>query len=92
VIVSDRIDRFNFRMGLGLARCPFLSLSLILEYGSKASGLDMMMKAYVLKAVDDDRWIKDGNPWRIGSWCLNMRINAELELTLFHAKLMHNSV
>jgi len=40
----------------------------ILEYGSKASGSDMMIESYVSKAV---RMmivgVKDGNPWRIGS-------------------------
>jgi len=65
---SDRIDRsdcFNFRMGFGLARCPFLS-QVILEYGSKGIWVDMMIESYVRSCLDDDRWIKDGNPWRIG--------------------------
>ena len=48
---SDRIDHFNLRMGLGLARSSISKSVGSLNTDLRASGLDMMIKGYVLKAV-----------------------------------------
>src|SRR5882724_8554363 len=78
---SDRIDCFNLRMGLGLVR-----LSISKSKGSsntdlRASGLDMMIEGYVLKAVQmmivEQKMKIHG---RIGSQCLNMGISVESEV------------
>src|SRR5882724_7669001 len=78
---SDRIDHFNLRMGLGLAR-SFISKSV----GSsntdlRAAGSDMMIEGYVLKAVRMmivEQKMEIHGP--IGSQCLNMGIRAVSEV------------
>jgi len=84
---------FQLQDGLAWWGCPFLS-RVILGYGSKGIwvGHDDW-KLCVEGCLDDDRWIKDGNPWAnresvfkygdkkcgVGSW------------TLFCAKLMRDT-
>ena len=78
---SDQIDCFNLRMGLGLARLSISKYEGSSNTDLRASGSDMMIKGYVLKAV----WMmivgwKMEIYGRIGSWCLNMGINVESEV------------
>ena len=48
---SDQIDCFNLRMGLGLARLSISKSVGSLNMDLRASGSDMMIEGYVLKAV-----------------------------------------
>ena len=48
---SDLIDFFNLRMGLGLARSSISKSVGSSNIDLRASGLDMMIEGYVLKAV-----------------------------------------
>ena len=78
---SDWIDCFNLRMGLGLARLSISKSEWSSNTDLRASGSDMMIKGYVLKAV----WMmivgwKMEIHGRIGSQCLNMGINVESEV------------
>src|SRR5882724_2731533 len=78
---SDRINHFNLRMGLGLVRSSISKSIGSSNMDLRASGLDMMIKGYVLKAV----WMmiieqKMEIHGRIGSQCLNMGISVESEV------------
>jgi len=48
---SDLIDCFNLRMGLGLARSSISKSDESSNVDLRASGSDMMIEGYVLKAV-----------------------------------------
>ena len=48
---SDQIDHFNLRMGLGLVRLSISKSEGSSNMDLRASGLDMMIEGYVLKAV-----------------------------------------
>ena len=48
---SDRIDHFNLRMGLGLVRLSISRYEGSSNMDLRASGSDMMIEGYVLKAV-----------------------------------------
>ena len=48
---SDQIDCFNLRMGLGLVRSSISKSVGSLNTDLRASGLDMMIEGYELKAV-----------------------------------------
>jgi len=78
---SDWIDCFNLMMGLGMARSSISKSEGSSNTDLRASGSDMMIEGYVLKAV----WMmivgwKMEIHGRIGSQCLNMRIRAESEV------------
>jgi len=85
---SDRIDRCNLRMGLGLAR-----LSISKSEGSsntdlRASESDMMNGGYVLKAVRMmiiERKMEIHG--RIGSRCLNMGIERSRKLNVIPCQI-----
>jgi len=47
----DQIDHFNLRMGLGLARSSISKSVGSSNTDLRASGLDMMIKGYVLKPI-----------------------------------------
>ena len=48
---SDQIDCFNLMMGLGLARSSIYKSEGSSNMDLRASGSDMMIRGYVLKAV-----------------------------------------
>ena len=70
---SDQIDCFNLRMGLGLVRSSISKSMGSSNTDLRASGSDMMIKGYVLKAVQmmitEQKMEIHG---QIGSQCLNM--------------------
>ena len=64
--MSDYKDCFNWRVCLGLERS-----SISISEGSsnmdlRSFGLDMLIDGCVMKAVNDDHRVKDGNPWMNG--------------------------
>ena len=61
---SDRIDRCNLRMGLGLVRSSISKYEGSSNMDLRASELDMMIKGYVCDegCTVDGRWTKDGSP------------------------------
>ena len=81
---SDQIDHCNLRMGLGLVRSSISKSEGSLNTDLRASGSNMMIKGYVLKAV---RMMIVGRKMeihrRIRSQCLNRGISTESEVECY---------